>query len=265
VLPYRSDIAKLADFAFGQVDESYPERARQAGQHAIVGGANYGQGSSREHAAIVPRYLGLRLVIAKSYARIHWQNLVSFGVLPLEFASPATMRPSIPATLSPLKTCGPAWRRAQRSQSATSTPARNTGRCTGFPPPDQIVLAGGQSHCWPSNRRTARVQRLSSRSRTSSVEVACRVQWAQQQNSPATSAPWPITRQPQCSHTGAIAWMAHSKLSNTCRSPGGDHLKGLVVVVPAHLTRGHVTVPPPLSALVIGAVSHRQPGRRVRA
>ncbi len=86
VLPYRSNIAKLAEFAFGQIDTGYPKRAREAGQHAVVGGANYGQGSSREHAAIVPRYLGLRLVLAKSYARIHWQNLVSFGVLPLEFA-----------------------------------------------------------------------------------------------------------------------------------------------------------------------------------
>jgi aconitate hydratase len=85
-LPYRSNIAKLADFAFGQIDPGYPDRARQAGAHAIVGGANYGQGSSREHAAIVPRYLGLRLVIAKSYARIHRQNLVNFGVLPLRFA-----------------------------------------------------------------------------------------------------------------------------------------------------------------------------------
>jgi aconitate hydratase len=85
VLPYRSNIAKLAEFAFGQLGEDYPERAGKAGQHAIVGGANYGQGSSREHAAIVPRYLGLRLVIAQSYARIHWQNLVNFGVLPLEF------------------------------------------------------------------------------------------------------------------------------------------------------------------------------------
>jgi aconitate hydratase len=88
-LPYRSDVAKLAQFAFGQLDADYPERARQAGQHAIVGGANYGQGSSREHAAIIPRYLGLRLVIAKSYARIHWQNLVNFGVLPLEFVDEA--------------------------------------------------------------------------------------------------------------------------------------------------------------------------------
>jgi aconitate hydratase len=88
-LPYRSNVAKLAEFAFGQIDEEYPERARQAGQHAIVGGANYGQGSSREHAAIVPRYLGLRLVLARSYARIHWQNLVNFGILPLEFTDPA--------------------------------------------------------------------------------------------------------------------------------------------------------------------------------
>jgi aconitate hydratase len=87
-LPYRSNVAKLAEFAFGRTDEDYPERARKAGQHAIAGGANYGQGSSREHAAIVPRYLGLRLVIAKSYARIHWQNLVNFGVLPLEFSDP---------------------------------------------------------------------------------------------------------------------------------------------------------------------------------
>jgi aconitate hydratase len=87
-LPYRSNVAKLAEFAFGRTDEDYQERARKAGQHAIAGGANYGQGSSREHAAIVPRYLGLRLVIAKSYARIHWQNLVNFGVLPLEFSDP---------------------------------------------------------------------------------------------------------------------------------------------------------------------------------
>jgi aconitate hydratase len=89
VLPYRSNIARLADFAFGQLDAGYPERARKAGQHIIVAGANYGQGSSREHAAIVPRYLGLRLVIAKSYARIHWQNLANFGILPLQFTDDA--------------------------------------------------------------------------------------------------------------------------------------------------------------------------------
>jgi aconitate hydratase len=86
-LPFRSNIPKLAMFSFTQIDESYPERAQQAEGigHVVVGGDNYGQGSSREHAAIAPRYLGLRAVIAKSFARIHWQNLANYGVLALEF------------------------------------------------------------------------------------------------------------------------------------------------------------------------------------
>jgi aconitate hydratase len=88
-LPYRSNIAKLADFVFGRLDPGYVERAQAAGAHAIVGGRNYGQGSSREHAAIAPRYLGLSLVVAVSFARIHWQNLANFGVLALEFLDPA--------------------------------------------------------------------------------------------------------------------------------------------------------------------------------
>ncbi|HJP97995.1 MAG TPA: aconitate hydratase [Rhodanobacteraceae bacterium] len=86
VLPYRSNIPKIAEFVYEQVDEGYTGRAKEQGDHAIVGGANYGQGSSREHAALAPRYLGLRAVLAKGFARIHWQNLVNFGVLPLTFA-----------------------------------------------------------------------------------------------------------------------------------------------------------------------------------
>ena len=89
VLPFRSDIARLAGFTFSQVDADYVPRAREAESHVIVAGENYGQGSSREHAVIAPRYLGLRLVIAKSYARIHWQNLANFGVLAAEFTDPA--------------------------------------------------------------------------------------------------------------------------------------------------------------------------------
>ncbi len=89
VLPFRSNIPKIAEFVYIQVDDTYPTRAAQDdGGHAIVGGDNYGQGSSREHAVIAPRHLGLRLVVAKSFARIHWQNLANFGVLPLEFADP---------------------------------------------------------------------------------------------------------------------------------------------------------------------------------
>jgi aconitate hydratase len=91
-LPYRSNIPKLAEFTLTRLDPDYPRRAtsvRHDTGHLIVAGANYGQGSSREHAAIAPRYLGLRAVIAKSYARIHWQNLANFGVLALEFDDPA--------------------------------------------------------------------------------------------------------------------------------------------------------------------------------
>ncbi|MGW4588745.1 aconitate hydratase [Amycolatopsis thermoflava] len=89
-LPFRSNIPKLADFTFTRVDETYPSRAREAeGGHFVVGGDNYGQGSSREHAAITPRHLGLHAVIAKSFARIHWQNLANFGILALEFTDPA--------------------------------------------------------------------------------------------------------------------------------------------------------------------------------
>jgi aconitate hydratase len=88
-LPLRSNIPALAEFTFTRIDSDYPSRARSHAEgHIIVGGHNYGQGSSREHAAITPRYLGLRVVIAKSFARIHWQNLANFGIVPLEFADP---------------------------------------------------------------------------------------------------------------------------------------------------------------------------------
>jgi aconitate hydratase len=89
VLPFWSNIERLGAFVFEQMDPGYPERARIAGDHIIVGGNNYGQGSSRENAALAPRDLGLRVILARSFARIHWQNLVNFGVLPLTFADPA--------------------------------------------------------------------------------------------------------------------------------------------------------------------------------
>jgi aconitate hydratase len=89
VLPFRSNIPEISKFSFTVVDESFYERAKEAheeyGGHVVVAGENYAQGSSREHAAIAPRYLGQQAVIAKSYARIGWQNLVNFGIVPLEF------------------------------------------------------------------------------------------------------------------------------------------------------------------------------------
>lgn len=90
VLPYRSNLPKISKFTFEIIDETYYDRAmstKDTGGHAIIGGYNYGQGSSREHAALAPRYLGLRAVIVKDFARIHWQNLVNFGVLPLTFVN----------------------------------------------------------------------------------------------------------------------------------------------------------------------------------
>lgn len=90
VLPLRSNIPAIAAFAFQRIDPGYAERvAATDGPHIVIAGENYGQGSSREHAVIAPRHLGLRIVIAKSFARIHWQNLANFGILALRFVDPA--------------------------------------------------------------------------------------------------------------------------------------------------------------------------------
>lgn len=85
ILPYRSNIPHLSQFCFGVCDETFPERAKALGKSIIVGGSNYGQGSSREHAALVPMYLGVRAVITKSFARIHVANLINAGIMPLTF------------------------------------------------------------------------------------------------------------------------------------------------------------------------------------
>ncbi len=85
ILPYRSNIPHLSQFCFGVCDTTFPERAKALGQSIIVGGSNYGQGSSREHAALVPMYLGVRAVITKSFARIHVANLINAGIMPLTF------------------------------------------------------------------------------------------------------------------------------------------------------------------------------------
>ncbi len=83
ILPYRSNIPKISEFVFEQVDEGFSERANNAEGGFILGGENYGQGSSREHAALAPMHLGVQGVIAKSLSRIHWNNLINFGILPL--------------------------------------------------------------------------------------------------------------------------------------------------------------------------------------
>jgi len=88
ILPYRSNVPKLSEFCFTVCDKDFPERAKAKNGGIIVGGTNYGQGSSREHAALVPLYLGIKAVVAKSFARIHVANLINFGIVPLTFENP---------------------------------------------------------------------------------------------------------------------------------------------------------------------------------
>jgi aconitate hydratase len=100
VLTFRSNIPRIAEFSFDIIDPTYAPRAKQTGAHMVVGGSNYGQGSSREHAALGPQFLGLRAVVVKSFARIHAQNLINFGVLPADVRRPCRLRRH------------PGWRRA---------------------------------------------------------------------------------------------------------------------------------------------------------
>ena len=88
ILPYRSNVPYLSNFCFTVCDKEFPERAKKLGGGIIVGGTNYGQGSSREHAALVPLYLGIKAVVAKSFARIHMANLINFGIIPFTFKNP---------------------------------------------------------------------------------------------------------------------------------------------------------------------------------
>ena len=88
ILPYRSNIPHLSQYCFEVCDPTFPERAKAVDNGIIIGGSNYGQGSSREHAALVPMYLGIRCVLAKSFARIHAANLINAGILPLTFENP---------------------------------------------------------------------------------------------------------------------------------------------------------------------------------
>lgn len=88
ILPYRSNIPYLSQYCFGVCDKDFPERCKAEGKGIVIGGSNYGQGSSREHAALVPLYLGIKAVIVKSFARIHMANLVNAGIIPFTFNNP---------------------------------------------------------------------------------------------------------------------------------------------------------------------------------
>lgn len=123
ILPYRSNIPEISKFVFNQIDEDYSDRAWQHQQqgHFVVAGENYGQGSSREHAALAPRYLGLRAVIAKSFARIHWQNLVNFGIVPLTFVDVADYGRILEGDLLVLPNIGQAIRYGKQTELVNQT------------------------------------------------------------------------------------------------------------------------------------------------
>ncbi|MBI4683388.1 MAG: aconitate hydratase, partial [Nitrospirae bacterium] len=87
ILPLRSNIPAISEYVFSKVDASFPARAKASGGGIVLGGINYGQGSSREHAALAPMYLGIKAVLAKSFARIHKDNLINFGILPLTISA----------------------------------------------------------------------------------------------------------------------------------------------------------------------------------
>jgi aconitate hydratase len=89
ILPLRSNLPAISQYSFTRLDPDFPKKVQGRGEGAIIGGENYGQGSSREHAALAPRFLGVRVKLVKSFARIHLANLINFGILPLTFENPA--------------------------------------------------------------------------------------------------------------------------------------------------------------------------------
>ncbi len=145
VLPLRSNIPAMAEHVFEQIDPQFWKRAKKAGSSIIVGGSNYGQGSSREHAALAPMYLGLRVVLAKSFARIHWTNLVNFGILPLVFETESDydqVEQGDELEIADVR---------QAIQKGSDVPIRNltrnsefTARHTLSPRQVEIMLAGGR-------------------------------------------------------------------------------------------------------------------------
>jgi aconitate hydratase len=146
VLPYRSNIKAISKFVFRGVDESYYERAlrHQQSGSLIVGGRNYGQGSSREHAAIAPRYLVVKAVVAKSFARMHWQNLINFGILPLTFANPDDWNRIVPGDVLRLSDVREAIQRGNQVQILNQS--KSETYLTAHAMTDrqvQMLLAGG--------------------------------------------------------------------------------------------------------------------------
>lgn len=143
ILPYRSNIPFLSKFCFEVCDETFAQRAKEAGDGFIIGGSNYGQGSSREHAALVPMYLGIRGVIAKSFARIHAANLINAGILPMTFADPADYERVAQGADLRLEGLEAGMEAGKLSVTNLSTGERFSVECQLTERQRKIILAGG--------------------------------------------------------------------------------------------------------------------------
>ena len=144
ILPYRSNIPYLSQFCFEVCDPDFPRRAQQSdGSGIIVGGSNYGQGSSREHAALVPMYLGVRCVIAKSFARIHAANLINAGILPLTFQNSVDYDAVAQGHRLTMERVEQALRAGEGEVRDQTTGRSFPVRCDLTPRQQAIVLAGG--------------------------------------------------------------------------------------------------------------------------
>lgn len=155
VLPYRSNIPKISEFAFAVIDDTYHDRALEIQEkgHVVIGGENYGQGSSREHAALAPRYLGLQVVIAKSFARIHWQNLINFGILPLTFVNPQDHGKISQGDIIEFTDLHSALNNEQLTATVKNKNLTLTLQHTLSPRQKEILLAGGLIN-WAKKKKT---------------------------------------------------------------------------------------------------------------
>ncbi|MCL6599516.1 MAG: aconitate hydratase [Alicyclobacillus macrosporangiidus] len=143
ILPLRSNIPAISEYVFVRVDPKFPERAKQYGGGIIVGGSNYGQGSSREHAALAPMYLGVKAVIAKSFARIHRANLINFGILPLVFSEQADYDRIQQDEELIIEDVPGQLRRGSRIEVSTSSGERLVTLCEVSERQRDILLSGG--------------------------------------------------------------------------------------------------------------------------
>ncbi len=143
ILPYRSNIPHLSQYCFEVCDPSFPERAKKAGSGIVLGGSNYGQGSSREHAALVPMYLGIRCVIAKSFARIHSANLINAGILPLTFEDPLVYDRLIQGNTLHITDIREGIAAGRLTVTERETGNTFTALCSLTPRQQKILLAGG--------------------------------------------------------------------------------------------------------------------------